>query len=758
MNFKNVKITHKINLSFLAVLLGVLGMVIFSYYQFDNIGKTFTNYRSLARQSLLMANVTDSLATVRLNALKFRTTGKETAVIAVNNNIKNIIDQKPLIEKLIQFEADQQKLLLLNKKAGDYKKIFAQAVSEQEKRNIYVKELDLLGPKIASSLTKIMQTAYRDNDIVAAYYSGVVQRDMMLGRFYVKNFLVDNLGTDVDQALDAFERTQKGLRKLLSELQNPVRRRLAKSVSKDLIAYKDFFEKIVSVINARNNLYTNGLDKIGPEVMTGYSDIFKSIEKQQNILGPYATKTIKDTIFVMLEIGAGIALLSVVIAFITSRFLSKNFQSITQQMKKLSDGDTSFEILGSDRKDEIGVLAKALEVFKGNKIEADSLKNQIEEERIRQAEIARQEQERQENEAAKDLAIVVEACANGDFSQRIDTSSKRGIFLKLSEGINRIGTITNEGLNEVRNSLDALSNGKLNSRMTGDFKGTFDDIKNSFNNTVVKLNDVVSKIIHTTHSINDASDEISVGSTSLSDRTNQQAASLQETAASMEELTATVQDNSGNAATASNLTSDANSRAIEGGEVVDNVVNAMQNIENSSAKITDIIGVIDQISSQVNLLALNAAVEAARAGEAGRGFAVVASEVRSLAVRSADASADIRALISASTDEVSSGTELVNQASVQLKSIIESVSQVTSIVSDIAVASREQSTSINEINIVVTQLDDMTQKNAALVDKNSSISDTMQRQVNGLSELMSFFTLDNKSNSFGYDDLIKRSA
>ena len=250
--------------------------------------------------------------------------------------------------------------------------------------------------------------------------------------------------------------------------------------------------------------------------------------------------------------------------------------------------------------------------------------------------------------------------------------------------------------------------------------------------------------------VTNASAEISTSTTDLSQRTEEQAASLEETSASMEEMTATVKKNADNARQASDLAASTQDVANRGGAVVAKTVEAMAKIEDSSRKISDIIGVIDEIARQTNLLALNAAVEAARAGEAGRGFAVVASEVRSLAQRSSQAAKDIKDLITNSNGQVKDGVELVNKAGESLNEIVESIKKVTAVVSEIANASMEQSTGIEQINKALTQMDEVTQQNSALVEENAATAKTLEHQAKSMDQRVAGFRLRGGSASPGY--------
>ncbi len=287
--------------------------------------------------------------------------------------------------------------------------------------------------------------------------------------------------------------------------------------------------------------------------------------------------------------------------------------------------------------------------------------------------------------------------------------------------------------------MGAVADGDLTHTIDGDFPGELNLLQDATNRSIENLSGLITQIRGSAASMSTSANEVALANQDLSRRTESQASSLEETASSMEEMTATVQQNADNARKASQLAVSAREQAQDGGQVVDRAVDAMRAISESSKKIADIIGVIDEIAFQTNLLALNAAVEAARAGDQGRGFAVVASEVRNLAQRSAGAAKEIKALIQDSLDKVDDGSNLVNQSGSQLQEIVNSVKKVSDIIAEIAAASEEQSAGIGQVNQAVAEMDHGTQQNAAMVEEAAAASESMQQQSHALLELTQQF-------------------
>jgi methyl-accepting chemotaxis protein len=439
--------------------------------------------------------------------------------------------------------------------------------------------------------------------------------------------------------------------------------------------------------------------------------------------------------------------LSAILALYVNRAITGPLAALTAAMKELAAGNFAVVLPGLGRKDEIGEVAGAVEIFK---VKAAEKAQREAEEKAAQDKRAAAEREaamqKMANEFEAAVGGIVKAAVGGDFSQRVDLQGKTGLVLNIGTALNSLCENVAKALNDLIKMLDALAEGVLTQRITAEYQGNFATLKDNANTTAERIGATIAQLKTAALEVANASAEISTSTTDLSQRTEEQAASLEETSASMEEIAATVKKNTANAQAANQSACATRDVAGRGGQVVAKAVDAMAKIEDSSRKISEIIGVIDEIARQTNLLALNAAVEAARAGEAGRGFAVVASEVRSLAQRASQAAKDIKDLITNSNSQVKEGVDLVNQAGASLNEIVESIKKVTDIVADFTAASVEQSAGIEQINRALTQMDNVTQQNSALVEENAATAKTLEHQAKAMDERIAFFRIGNVAN------------
>ena len=411
------------------------------------------------------------------------------------------------------------------------------------------------------------------------------------------------------------------------------------------------------------------------------------------------------------------------------RHLSNPIVELTTAMKRLAGGDFATDVPSVGRKDEIGDMATTVEVFKRNGLEVSRMNANEADMRAKNDEFRRR------------MAEVVTAAVSGDFTRRINYSFGDQGLDTFGRDVDQLVGSVDTGVSEVRRVVASLADGDLTQSMQGSFKGSFAELQQNVDGAMTNLRDTMRDVRTATGSINDNGNELRSATDDLSKRTEQQAAALEETSAALDEIMAVVRNSADRAQEASVMVTEAKQSAAQSGTVVRSAVEAMGRIEQASREISQIINVIDEIAFQTNLLALNAGVEAARAGEAGKGFAVVAQEVRELAQRSANAAKDIKALITKSGQEVSSGVTLVQKTGEALTEIESRVHGINDHIHSIATSAREQATGLSEVNTAVNQMDQVTQKNAAMVEETSAATHKLSSEADHLFGLVSRFDI-----------------
>jgi methyl-accepting chemotaxis protein len=440
----------------------------------------------------------------------------------------------------------------------------------------------------------------------------------------------------------------------------------------------------------------------------------------------------------LLSIGAALLGAIALVGYFLSRSITRPISRLTHTMDMLAKGNLDVEVTGAVRKDEIGAMAAAVEVFRENALRVNEMTDgeraASERRRVDRAEMMHKLQQA--------FGEVVDAAIAGDFSKRVAATFADEELNRLARSVNTLVETVDRGVSESGDVLSALAETDLTRRVEGQYEGAFKRLKMDTNAVADKLCDVVGQLKGTSRTLKAATGELLSGANDLSQRTTKQSATIEETSATMEQLAATVLQNAERAREASDVAGSVTRTAEEGGQVMGDATSAMERITASSAKISNIIGLIDDIAFQTNLLALNASVEAARAGEAGKGFAVVAVEVRRLAQSAAEASRDVKVLIEQSGTEVKTGSRLVADAAARLGAMLAAARSSNALMDSIARESREQASAIEEVNTAVRQLDEMTQHNAALVEETNAAIEQTEAQANELDRIVDVFTIE----------------
>jgi methyl-accepting chemotaxis protein len=398
-------------------------------------------------------------------------------------------------------------------------------------------------------------------------------------------------------------------------------------------------------------------------------------------------------------IGIAGVVISSVAAFVVSTSITRPINAMTTAMLTIAEGDLSVPVPSLTARDEIGRMAGAVETFKTNGLKLRAAEVQAGQQR-KMSDLERQNNDDARAKAAREQAHAVQAIGAG---------------------------------------LSKMSAGDLTALIQQAFATDYEALREDFNNAIRKLQAAMVSVIERSDGLRAGASEVTAASDDMSRRTEQQAASLEETAAALDQITATVKRTAEGAVQARSAVARAKAEAEQSSGVVRDAVHAMTEIEDSSRKVSQIIGVIDEIAFQTNLLALNAGVEAARAGDAGRGFAVVASEVRGLAQRSAEAAKEIKTLIATSTQQVAQGVDRVAQTGKALELIAAHVSEINGIVGEIAASAHEQATGLHQVNAAVNQMDQVTQQNAAMVEQATAAAHALHEETDALSALVSQF-------------------
>ena len=700
--FTSFKIGTRIYAGFALVLalMVLLGGV--AYWGLQAVDDSFHDYSATATNALTAATIDGNMTDIRRNVLIYEDTGNKTALETIS---KLRGETQKLIAELTaktRSPADQKLIKEIQEDFDVYLKDFEKVVELRGRREAAISRMDDAAERGFTSLNAAEEIAADAKDYEAEARVTYLIEHFLLMRISAMRFLATNDG----KASQRFDAEAKKFSEGKAHIQAIKTAKIVQTSNAGIALvgeYEKAAKEAMAFATELETLIHGPMYKHAQEIDT-VLDAMRASQTASRAQTKNTSDASMSQTRALLKAVAVIALiLGVLFAWLIAGSIVKPVRGLTAGMKELGAGNFDVVLPGLGRKDEVGDIAEAVESFKVKAAE----KARLEADEV----LRRQAAEAQlQAKAAEERAKLAEEQA--------------GVVESIAEGL--------------RN----LSDGNLAFRLGNEFPETYKQIRDDFNTAIAGLQETITAIASAAREVASASAEISTGTTDLSQRTEEQAASLEETSASMEQISATVKNNAEHAHQADQFTHGMREVGNRGGEVVAKAVDAMSRIAQSSSKISDIISVIDEIARQTNLLALNAAVEAARAGEAGRGFAVVASEVRSLAQRSSQAAKDIKELINTSSGEVQEGVDLVNRAGTSLNEILESIKKVAEIVSQIASASAEQTTGIEQINKALSQMDEVTQQNSALVEQNAAAAKTLEQQSAAMDQRVNFFQID----------------
>lgn len=706
----SVSVTNRINMGFAILTCVIVCLAGVAYLAVSQLGNSYQDYRSTTRQTTLITNIVEDMFEARIAALKYRSNPSDATASDVRGNIDEILQEarNPLLDTAT--DSVQSQIVKVASLAEAYVNGFDEASRTGQEIRDLGRQLELTGQAIATSIEAV-ESVTRPGQSFSDILAESAARTAALNTL---GAVTNGSTAFVDSGLPVWLETSQtnfyNLRFALAELGTtaksspgePWADEVAAHIEDGLTALTDFeqtFFQVAENWTFMNDINRGTLDRVGPEMRITLENAFDAVIAQQDELGPAGQRVVDLALRSTPVVGVIAFILAVSIAFLVGRWITIPLRRLAEMTQELASGNTSVAITGAEHAHELGQMARSLEVFK------DTI--------------------------ARDHATAERAA--------LETAEQQMVVSLLSDG------------------LDALANGQLDHRLHQKFKDTYEPLRLNFNATLDRLEKTMREVVLASQNVENGVADINNSSQNLSERTANQAATLEQSAAALDELTISIKSSAAQSQEVDDTVQAARTEAQNSEEVVNYAVQAMGRIEHSSQQISKITNVISDISFQTNLLALNAGVEAARAGEAGRGFAVVASEVRALAQRSSEAAREVSDLIGKSSAEVTEGTRLVNKAGDALGQIVVAVDQVSRLITEITSSAVEQASGLTEINTGVNMLDEVTQKNASMVETSFVQGQNLVTEARRLEGLVQQFQLSNKPSSISKPD-IRQSA
>jgi|GEM_PF-441266 len=702
---KNIPIKIKLLGSFLVIVIFVIALVAFSNFGISKIGQGFTDYREMAKNSILAGSVQANMLQTRMSVLKYfdepiqkhvESFEKEYAQTQnfVHIALKEIQDTKraPLVKKL-------------DDELETYKTNFEKLTSSMAKRDEIVNNnLNINGKKIEQLLSSIMLSAEKDGDTRVSLDTAHAIRFLLLGRLYGNKFLLTNLKDDAAMAHDEFSNLSNELIDIKNGITNTTRKSQLNEAIELIAIYKKGLDDIINIINERNS-FMDKLSEIGPNIARISEDIKLSIKADQDKIGPMVAELDKQISTISIIISIIVLIVVILSAIIIPKEIITQLESFKNGLlgffKYLNREADDCDRLDDSRKNEIGTMAKVVNT------NIDKTKKGVQEDR----------------KFIDDTVVILKDFEQGDFSQQITTNVSNPPLNELKNVVNAMARHVKDNTEEVLDVLEQYTHYNFMEKVeTGNVRHHLFQLSDGVN----KLGDSIVKMLTNEKrvglTLSESSKVLLRNVNVLNDVSNEAAASLEETAAALEEITSTIISNTENVIDMANFANKVTNSVDEGNTLANQTTSSMDEINNQVSSINEAITVIDQIAFQTNILSLNAAVEAATAGEAGKGFSVVAQEVRNLATRSAEAAKEIKELVENATMKANDGKIIADKMIHGYTDLNENIRKTIELINQVEAASKEQKAGIEQINDAVSAQDQQTQQIAAAATETHEIA------------------------------------
>ena len=704
--FSDLRIAVRIAFGFACVLLILAASSVFGIRSVREIGRAMTDFIDVAARQDALQNVERDLLRVRVFVREYSAGGHAAAEKNARAAIPALKKDLEAARSALVEPADLAALKDFEKLSSDYLAIFDSLVQLHAKQDKLLDEtVNPTGRKLQEGLDKLIALNAKAEDTASLALLGRAGSALMSVRVLYNQALTSADAAVKDRADAALARFQNIVNELETHIEVPEQASIILPWQDQIGIYGAGWTEALAINTKIETIANKDMLIVASKATETIAKAVERMAATSRRLGEQSEATVSSSEWTMWSLAGAGLLASALLGWIVGRSVGNPVKQITQVMTTLARGDTNVTIPAQANRDEIGDMARAVVVFRDAAIEKVRLEAVARDEAVR----AEAERTAREAEKAEQARLMQEAVA------------------RLGEALRR------------------LADGDLTNRIDTHFSGDLDKLREDFNLSVEKLRSTVQSVQVSTDAIRSGSLDMASAADDMARRTEHQAASLEETAAALDQITSTVNKTAEGASHAQTVVLSAKEEADASGVVVNRTIDAMHGIAESAKKITQIIGVIDEIAFQTNLLALNAGVEAARAGEAGRGFAVVASEVRALAQRSAEAAKEIKGLINDSTRQVDVGVDLVGEAAAALKRIVTQVDDISSVVVEIASGTREQAQSLQEVSSAISQMDQATQQNAAMVEESTAAAHSLGKEVGNLADLVAQFRIGEKA-------------